>query len=357
MTENVESLIKNLSNQKEELRQIISSVNAGIVVCYKNLSILIYNKIFEKMIKENYLELENEYLKNKNFFEIMKDKKGNIELINIINDTLKTKKNNTKEIIIDKKTYILTVASILSNENIVMIFHDITDLKKSEIIKKEFVQNVTHELKTPLTSIKAFLETMEDEKEYNKKYISIIQNNIDRMVNIINDLLTLSEIENHKMKLDIEKINIKEMLDNIIELFEKKASGKNIFLKMKLEIDEVGVFLNGDKFRLEQVFINILDNAIKYTEKGEIIIYIENEKNYINVSIKDTGFGILEEHLDRIFERFYVVDKSRSKKLGGTGLGLSIVKHIVLLHKGTIKVESKIGVGSTFAIKLPRSLL
>ncbi|MFC1484884.1 ATP-binding protein [bacterium] len=234
---------------------------------------------------------------------------------------------------------------------VIMIFHDISELKKREQMKKNFAQNVSHELKTPLASIKAFLETIQDEKSYSEKYINIIKNNTERMINIVNDLLMLSEIESSKMDLIIEPINIKDMLENILKLFEKRSRNKKVAIKLFINTDLKTI--RGDRFRLEQIFVNLLDNSLKYTEKGEIIVTVQSDKKYVNFYVKDTGIGIPEKNFQQIFERFYVVDKSRSRQLGGTGLGLSIVKHIVLLHKGKIDLQSQVGVGSTFIIKFP----
>jgi two-component system, OmpR family, phosphate regulon sensor histidine kinase PhoR len=346
MAETIGNLFSELSNQKKELEVIISSVNAGIVVCDKNFNILMSNKIFDK----DFLSSDNKNLffeNNKNIFEIIK----NIDLLDIIKRIFKEKVGITEEVFINRKFYLLNVSYV--DGKVVVIFNDITRLKEGEQIKKDFIQNVSHELKTPLSSIKAFVETLEDEKIYNQRYISIIENNTNRMINIVNDLLSLSEIENNNFKLEIEEIDIKEILSNIMKLFEKKATQKNINISLELDKSLDGNFILGDKFRLEQVFINLIDNAIKYTERGSIFVFSYLEEKYINVIVKDTGIGFSNEHKNRIFERFYVVDKSRSRKLGGTGLGLSIVKHTVLLHKGFIEVNSKVGEGSIFKVKLP----
>jgi two-component system phosphate regulon sensor histidine kinase PhoR len=170
-------------------------------------------------------------------------------------------------------------------------------------------------------------------------------------MHIVNDLLLLSELEQAGRALVIENVNLASLTENILKVFEQGAKEKSIQLKLVAAKDLKTI--QADPFKLEQMFINLLDNAIKYTEKGEVCITLTQENSNSLIVIQDSGLGITASHLSRIFERFYVVDKSRSKKLGGTGLGLSIVKHIVLLHGGTIDIESSLGMGTKFTITLP----
>jgi two-component system phosphate regulon sensor histidine kinase PhoR len=165
-------------------------------------------------------------------------------------------------------------------------------------------------------------------------------------------LLFLSKLEERGAKLELEKVNLKNTIENILRIFEHRLKEKE--LDLKLEIEDSIPLIKADLFQLEQMLINLIDNAIKYTEKGEISISLKSkDKEWVTIEVQDTGIGIPKEHLPRIFERFYVVDKSRSRGLGGTGLGLSIVKHTVLLHNGTIDVESSPGSGTKFSITLP----
>jgi two-component system phosphate regulon sensor histidine kinase PhoR len=185
--------------------------------------------------------------------------------------------------------------------------------------------------------------------------LEIIKRNTDRLINVVNDLLALSELEEKTSSLQMETVDLKNLIERVIKIFEQQIKAKGFSLNLSVDPDLLPV--KGDPFKLEQVFINLLDNAIKYTEKGTISIEMKYRDGQVVVSIQDTGPGIPQEHLSRIFERFYVVDKSRSKKLGGTGLGLSIVKHAILLHNGTINVESVPGRGTTFVITLPASTM
>jgi two-component system phosphate regulon sensor histidine kinase PhoR len=233
----------------------------------------------------------------------------------------------------------------------VFTFHEITKEKNLEKIKKDFVVNVSHELRTPLTSIKGYLETIEGLDETQQKYLNTAIRNTDRLINIVKDLLLISEMESEESMLKKEAVDIKELLFQASSVFKQKVEQKNLALNIDSDTD-LPVFM-GDSFELEQMLMNLLDNALKYTEEGTIGISAQEKDDQIHIVIKDTGIGIPEQDLPRVFERFYVVDKSRSRRGGGTGLGLSIVKHIIQLHKGSIKVESKPGTGTTFHIWLP----
>jgi two-component system phosphate regulon sensor histidine kinase PhoR len=170
------------------------------------------------------------------------------------------------------------------------------------------------------------------------------------LINLANDLAMLSKIENQKVKFSAKKINLKRVVSDTVEFFKIKAKEKGIKIFIK---GRNRIFVYGDPDLIEQMLVNLIDNAIKYTEKGKIEIVLSREDNYAIIQVSDTGIGIPEADIPHIFERFYVVDKSRSKRICGTGLGLSIVKHIVLLHKGSISVESKENKGTTFTIKIP----
>lgn len=237
-------------------------------------------------------------------------------------------------------------------EEMIILLSDITGITNLEKIKKDFIVNVSHELKTPLTAIKGFVETLDEEENIkNKDYIDIIKRHTDRLIFIVQDLLHLSSLEEGGGGAEIEKVDLEHLIEKIIRMFDEKVKGKSIKLNFRL-INKVPQ-LSGDIFKLEQMFINLIDNAIKYTDKGNIYISLDKDNESIIIVIQDEGIGISDEHLSRIFERFYVVDKSRSRKLGGTGLGLSIVKHIVMLHRGTVDVDSVQGKGTKFTIKLP----
>jgi two-component system phosphate regulon sensor histidine kinase PhoR len=343
MTEQIKTLFKKLSNQKEELNSIISSVQEGLSVMNKEGKILLSNESFKRIVQNNFTE-------GRFYWEIIREPK----FTELIKKVKEEKKNLIEELELNDRIYLCSATFLEAREETIVIFHDMTDMKNVEKIKRDFVVNVSHELRTPLTAIKGYTETLEEEvDEKSRRYVEIIKRNTDRLISIVQDLLLLSELE-EKGTLEIEKVNIKEIVENVIRISQHRLEEKNLYLKLNIENDIPP--LKADFFKLEQILINLIDNAIKYTEKGEITVSVKRDREKIIIEIKDTGIGIPKEHLNRIFERFYVVDKSRSRKLGGTGLGLSIVKHIVILHKGKIDVESIPGAGTKFIITLPINL-
>jgi two-component system phosphate regulon sensor histidine kinase PhoR len=262
--------------------------------------------------------------------------------------------NQIKELEAHSKIYICSASQIRLTGEIVFILQDITELRKLAIIKKDFVLNISHELRTPLTAIKGFLETMEEElPAESQTYLEVIKRNTERLIRIVQDLLTLSKLE-HSHELELEELDLAKLVSNIISIFDDDIKKKGLKIAVDLEEDIPKISL--DRFKIEQVFINLIDNAIKYTEEGEISISITKLDRMIHIVVSDSGIGIAKQHLARIFERFYVVDKSRSRRMSSTGLGLAIVKHIVYLHKGTISVNSEPEEGTKFHIKFPMNL-
>ncbi|MNI15319.1 Alkaline phosphatase synthesis sensor protein PhoR [compost metagenome] len=240
------------------------------------------------------------------------------------------------------------------------LLQDVTDIRRLEAMRSEFVANVSHELKTPIAAVKGFAETLlaggVDDEETKRSFLQIIHDEGDRLNRLIGDILELSKIESKRALLEYAPVDLKELFDSINEVLLPAASKKSI--QMQQDIKE-HLYIEGDEDRLRQIFMNLLSNAISYTlEGGRVkveakIVYSGDEDEKIQITVSDTGMGIPKKDLPRIFERFYRVDKARSRSSGGTGLGLSIVKHLVELHHGTIRVESKIGEGSAFTVELP----
>jgi two-component system phosphate regulon sensor histidine kinase PhoR len=227
--------------------------------------------------------------------------------------------------------------------------------KNLDSYRKEYLGNVSHELKTPLFNVQGYISTLldgaKDEPEILNEYLLKADKNIERMLNIIDDLETISQLESGAMILDYENFDIISVINEVFEQMELSAKSKNI--KLILESNKSHYLVNADKFRIRQVLINLISNSIKYgKENGITKVTLQNENQKIIVSVADNGIGIEEKHLPRIFERFYRVDKGRSREQGGTGLGLAIVKHIIEAHKQTISVQSKIGEGTIFAFTL-----
>jgi two-component system phosphate regulon sensor histidine kinase PhoR len=240
----------------------------------------------------------------------------------------------------------------------VIVLNDITNFRRLENIRKDFVANVSHELKTPITSIKGFVETLLDgaisDPNDSQRFLRIIAKQADRLHAIIEDLLSLSKIEQCEDAGDIElqESSLHEVLESAIYACQPQATERNIDIRLTCD-EHLTARINAPL--LDQAVVNLLDNAVKYSEPGgRVDVSASAVNGEVTISVVDTGCGIPADELPRIFERFYRVDKARSRKLGGTGLGLAIAKHIVNVHHGRVTVESTVGKGSTFSIKLPR---
>ncbi len=343
MAEEIKKLFTTITLQKEELDGILSSIQEGLVVMSKKGKIIRANKSMKKITGISDME-------GKMFWEIFLLNSPSIS--SLIKNSIETGKSMTEEVSIGDRRFLSSITHMKTKNEVVLVLHDITRLKKLEEFKKDLVMNVSHELRTPLTAIYGYLETLEEEMEEEKKhYVDIIKKHTWRLINLVNDLLTLSELEK-KGEIDYEDVDVTRMVNQIMKFFEKKAKEKEIMLKASVPEN---FHMKGDGFRLEQMLLNLVDNAIKYTESGEVEILVRKKKKNIEFRVRDTGMGIPPECIPRIFERFYVVNKARSRELGGTGLGLSIVKHIVELHGGEIFVESTPGKGSTFTVIIPQN--
>ena len=235
--------------------------------------------------------------------------------------------------------------------------HQMENLRRMDRMRTDFVANVSHELKTPLTLIRGYIETLEDramdDKKAATKFISIIKEHADRLANIVNDLLSLSELELSDDSVHKTEFDLKEIIDEISLGFGHALADKKQMLTVSSQGGDLTIRADHDK--IEQVFVNLIDNAVKYTkESGCIELSLVELDREVCVTVQDNGIGIPREHRERIFERFYRVDKARSRDLGGTGLGLSIAKHIVLAHNGKISIESEFNKGTKISVILPK---
>jgi len=342
MTEHIKTLFDELSKKKEQLNSILFSMEEGLIVLDGEDRILMTNAGFKKIV-------ESEEVEGKMYWEVIRDP----VLSELIQKGKKQKRNYSDEIEFSGKYYSASVTFIPTEEEIVITFHDITEIRRVEKIKKDFIVNVSHELRTPLTAIKGFVETIEqDAAKKHKNYLDIIKRNTDRLINIVKDLLVQSELDEKYIKLEVENVDLQKLIANIGKIFQPECDQKGLFFDIQTQ-SEFPRTIKGDPFKLEQLFVNIIDNAVKYTEEGGITINLTKNDRSVFITIEDTGIGIPEQELPRIFERFYVVDKSRSRRLGGTGLGLSIVKHIAILHNGEVSVKSTAGKGTAMTVRLP----
>jgi two-component system phosphate regulon sensor histidine kinase PhoR len=353
MADSLEDKIKKVEIKNQQLKAILESMVEGIIVTDKSGHIISLNPTVEKIF--NILKQDAE---GKLFLEIIR----NNDIADIINYVLKNGKFKSCEISLvwPVQRYLeINATPIFGNGSIsgcLLVIHDITEIRRLETMRRDFVANVSHELKTPLTSIKGFVETLLEgallDKENSRHFLQIIQSHANRLDNLVNDLLDLSHLESQEIKLEKEKVDLKALTDDILASFRSQFKKKAIQVSNDLNRD---VFIIANKDKIDQVLTNLIDNAIKFNqEKGSIKIYSQDLDDKIKIFVEDSGVGIPEKDIPRIFERFYRVDKARSRELGGTGLGLSIVKHIVELHGGSVGVESTEGFGSKFWFILPR---
>jgi two-component system phosphate regulon sensor histidine kinase PhoR len=344
MNEEMQRMFSELGQQKEELNSIIHSLQEGLLVVDKQGKIIRANESFWRIVGSQPLE-------GKFYWQTMR----NPQLAELLKRAGTEKRNFVEELPLGEKAFICSVTPLAEREEIVFIFHDITELKNIEKIKKDFVVNVSHELRTPLSAIKGYAETLYEEVAAApcKKYVEIIQRNTDRLINIVNDLLLLSSLE-EKADIELEDIDVRGLLENVVRIFDQRLKEKQ--LSFVMDIKDNLPAIEGDLFKLEQMLLNLLDNAVKYTDRGGIAVSVDAQGKRVRIRVRDTGIGIPKDDIPRVFERFYVVDKSRSRKSGGTGLGLAIVKHIVLQHSGTIGIESVPGEGTTVTVTLPADL-
>jgi two-component system phosphate regulon sensor histidine kinase PhoR len=242
----------------------------------------------------------------------------------------------------------------------VIVMNDISNVRRLETLRRDFVANVSHELKTPITSIKGFVETLLDgaldQRQDAERFLDIVAKQADRLGAIIEDLLSLAKIEQSEetASLDLHEAGVRSVLEAAIRNCEGLARERRVSVALDMAAADVSANINSPL--LEQAVTNLLDNAIKYSPPDrQVVVSAGWKDNEVTIAVRDEGVGIEADHVPRLFERFYRVDKARSRKLGGTGLGLAIVKHIVSAHRGRVEVESTPGVGSTFTIHLPRS--
>ncbi len=251
----------------------------------------------------------------------------------------------------------LRQVSKLTNQIVGKLKDDIAKLEKLERVRSEFLANVSHELRTPIFSIQGFIETLidgaMDDPKVNREFLQKAYEHSERLNMLLNDLIEISRIESGEMRMSFRYFNLSEFLKNVVEEMRPKAEKKSLQLSNEASSEETLVL--GDRERLRQVLSNLIDNSIKYTDKeGKIEVGFIDLQNSVRVYVRDTGNGIGKEHLARIFERFYRVDKDRSRSVGGTGLGLAIVKHIIEAHNSKVEVKSELGKGSEFSFILKK---
>ncbi|WP_368503577.1 two-component system histidine kinase PnpS [Alkalihalophilus sp. As8PL] len=350
---NLEQITKRHEAQQERLETLINNMGSGLIFINARGDISLINQRCHDIFQED----TNVWL-NQLYHETIKFK----ELIKIVQAVFITEKRHREQITLvnglDTKHFDIHAAPIMSEmgimKGIVLVLHDITELKKLEQVRKDFVANVSHELKTPITSIKGFSETLLDgamkDPVYLEKFLTIIYQESERLQSLIQDLLELSKLEQHYFSLNWGKADLTKITEDVVELLRPKARDKGIKLNLHGDTN-ARLEMDGDSERLKQIAINLINNAITYTPNdGRIDVSIISIKESIEFVVQDNGIGMEKAELPRIFERFYRVDRARSRNSGGTGLGLAIVKHLVEAHNGKLSVSSELGMGTTFKV-------
>ncbi|MDN3512976.1 MAG: cell wall metabolism sensor histidine kinase WalK [Candidatus Brocadia sp.] len=358
----LQSSMQTILDDKNRLDAIMAHMNDAIITTDVEERIVLINNAAKTMFGISKIALNKDYLWEK----IRNEKLCNLVREIILSSTKigdKTPATRTTEIEIpspEKKLLQAHLSPIRIDKNtygILLVFHDITELRKLENTRREFVANVSHELRTPLASIKGYVETLLGNNaikhEDRQEFLGIIMKHSLRLDNLIKDILELSRLDSHDLKIELSHVDIRPCIENIFSQYKEHCIEKN--QSFDLDIPHRIPTIETNEYLLRQLLTNLLDNAIKYTSKGGTVgLKVGPVNKSIWFEISDTGIGIPQEHIPRIFERFYRVDPARSREMGGTGLGLSIVKHIVHLHHGSIKVESSINVGSKFIITIPQ---
>jgi two-component system, OmpR family, phosphate regulon sensor histidine kinase PhoR len=347
-----QQLVGRLQIESARREAILKSIAEGVVAVDKDLRVIFCNDSLARL-----LGVQPPLSSRPSLVDVARDP----GLTEVLNQTLSSHtplKRTLQLAAADGRVFEVSATPLAtaSNEGAIAILHDITELERLERVRKDFVANVSHELRTPLTAIRGYAETLLDDAvedpKAQRQFLSVILAHAIRLNNIASDLLILSDLDSGKRQPEPERISVRAAIETAVHTVEPEAQLRNVrLLPGKLESPCVW----GTRLRLEQALINLVDNAVKFSRSGGSV-RIESGRigvGQVYISIRDDGIGIPSEDLSRIFERFYRVDKARSREVGGTGLGLSIVKHVVERMNGTVKVESQLGEGSTFTIVLP----
>ena len=345
--------IRTITSQKNELQAMLNSMTEPVILVDSSLKIREYNPSAVKYI------FENNYPAASNLLSVL----NNVEITELAESTLNTGEYQEKIVCFnfEEETYYLVHVSFIENlENemsgALIVLNNVSAMKHLEKVRKDFVANVSHELKTPVTSIIGYVETIMSGKNIEQskidRFMDIISRQAGRLVNIIEDLLIFSRVDYEHAEIEKENIPLTDLIGSAVSACSYNAELKD--MKILVDCDEE-LELKANTVLAEQALTNLIDNAVKYSDNGkDIFVNVKELKKEIKISVEDSGHGISKKNLKRIFERFYRVDKARSRELGGTGLGLAIVKHVMKTHNGRIEVDSTPGIGSTFTIFFPK---
>jgi len=340
MLDRMAASIERFKESRDGLKLILSSIEDALWVQDLSGRIELFNPVFAHLFP--LADAQQPYC-----WEVIQDS----DLLSRIKEISDQEKARLSEITINEHNYLLSASLNREAEKIIFILQNIDSIKAAEKMKRDFALNVAHELRTPLTAIKGFVDVVREDLP-NNRYLDIIHKHTQRMIALVADLEELARLE-RVPQLDIQDICLKTFFANILSIYETTLKEKGLDLKLRLDPPDLRALF--DPYRMEQVIVNLIDNAIRYTMSGGIEISAYHENTNLVLSVADSGKGIPQALIPRVFERFFTVDQSRSRQTGGTGLGLAIVKHIVVSHGGSIKLESELGIGSKFWIYLPQT--
>lgn len=346
MARKIEEQVERISREKNRLDAIFKGMGEGVMVTDADGTVILVNPAFRELFGVRGVE-------GKLLLEVSRHP----DLHAACREVATSRNEQVQELALPGKHILVHWVPLVEQARlagVVAVFHDITDIRNLEKVRRDFVANVSHELRTPVAVIQGYAETLlsgalDTDPERRDRFLGIIHAHAQRLTNLIGDLLTLSELESGVIKLDLERVTVEAAVRQTFLLLEQKAEAKGIAMEYRGGKEAV----LADRGRIEQVLINLLDNAVKYSrEGGKVEVSTAREGELVRILVRDTGIGIPEKELARLFERFYRVDQARSREEGGTGLGLSIVKHIIQAHGGTISVQSNPGEGSVFSFTL-----
>ncbi|HOC60047.1 MAG TPA: ATP-binding protein [Smithellaceae bacterium] len=357
LVEELQSKIRLANEEKSKLMTALTSIDEGVLIVNTHESIEMVSPSLIHILKEPYGKIAG-----KTLMEAFR----NADLQRLFLKFRQSQETATGEITLGGLHPVILQVSISEihgypdEEKFMVVFHNVTRLKKLEQIRTDFIANVSHEIRTPLTAIIGYLETLQngalESAEDARRFIDVMLRQAQRLHRLVEDLLTISKIELGEMEFHFEPILLSETVDHVISLLEAKAKEKKISMQNDLTRNLPPV--KADRDRLCQILVNVLDNAVKFTGSGgRVTIDAEVQDNFVVLRIFDTGMGIPKEELQRLGERFYRVDKARSRELGGTGLGLSIVKHLMLVHGGKMEIDSRLGRGTSVSLFFPVSTM
>lgn len=353
MAESLQDQMQRIRQKEGQLESVLDNMINGIVMIDRSGRILLLNRMAEEVLGFSARELAGRHYA---------EAKQQYELAQIIQEGLERREHLHDEITFyfpEERLLEINLVPVFHSGDefggVLLVLQDVSAIRRLERMRSEFVANVSHELKTPIAAVKGFAETLlggaVNDPDTAKSFLQIIYDESERLNRLIGDILELSKVESRRVPLQFSPVELSSFTGKTVELLATEASRKGILLDVSVE---PGLYVEADEDRLRQIVMNLLSNGINYTpEGGRVSVKVDGDDDHIRIRISDTGIGIPKKDLPRIFERFYRVDKARSRSSGGTGLGLSIVKHLVELHKGTIAVDSKVGAGSVFTIELP----